>query len=173
MRATNIPYALGVDCPLDDERLTLAGLFFEAHAGLSATLAQRLEEETGLPPTWFDVLLRLGRSHGHMLRMTDLAEQTTLSPSGLTRVVDKLESEGLVRRKSCPSDRRGQNAVLTARGLKRLEAAVPKHVEHLDAALLNLLDPSDRELLERVLRKIRDTTRPGSTAGSCPVLRPT
>lgn len=162
-----------MDCPLDDERLTLAGLFFEAHAGLSATLARRLEEETGLAPTWFEVLLRLGRSHGHTLRMTDLAQQTTLSPSGLTRVVDRLESEGLVRRKSCPSDRRGQNAVLTAKGLKRLEAAVPKHVEHLDEVLVGMLDAADRKVLERVMRKIRDTTRPGSTAGACPALRPT
>lgn len=162
-----------MDSLLDDERLTLAGLFFEAHAGLSTTLAQRLEEDTGLAPTWFEVLLRLGRSPDHRLRMSDLAEQTTLSPSGLTRVVDRLEAEGLVRRKNCPSDRRGQNAVLTAKGLRRVESAVPKHVEHLDEVFLGMLDPTDRVVLERVMRKIRDTTRPGSTAGACPALRPT
>ena len=65
---------------------------------------------------WFEVLLRLARTPGGRLRMSDLAAQTTLTASGLTRVVDRLEDAGLVKREACPTDRRSTYAVLTAEG---------------------------------------------------------
>ena len=157
-----------MDCPLHDDRLTLAGLFFEAHAGLAAELERRLESECRLSGQWFEVMLRLARSPEHRLRMTDLAGQVTLTPSGLTRVVDRLEAEGLVRRESCPSDRRGFNAVLTAKGVKRIESAVPKHLEHIEELFTGILDAKERAALEGALRKVRDALHPCATAGAEP-----
>jgi MarR family 2-MHQ and catechol resistance regulon transcriptional repressor len=154
-----------MECPLHDERLTLAGLFFEAHAGLGAELDRRLEAECGLSSQWFEVMLRLARSPDHRLRMTDLAGQVTLTPSGLTRVVDRLEAEGFVRRESCKSDRRGSNAVLTSKGIKRIETAVPKHLEHLEELFTGILDGGERAALEGALRKVRDVLNPCATAG--------
>src|SRR4051794_25640045 len=95
---------------LDDARLTLAGLFFEAHAGVATELEHRLEAECGLTVSSFEVLLRLARSEGGRLRMSDLAAQVPLSASGLTRAVDRLVGQELVARETCPSDRRGSFA---------------------------------------------------------------
>jgi DNA-binding MarR family transcriptional regulator len=154
-----------VDCSFDDARLTLAGLFFEAHAGLTATLEQRLETECGLSIQWFEVLLRLARSSEQRLRMQELVAQVTLTPSGLTRVIDRLEEAGLVRREACPSDRRGAYAVLTTKGKRSIETAVPIHLEHLESTFTGLLSDSERANLESALRTLRDALHPcGETA---------
>jgi len=169
--ATTSSYALVVDhsdCPVDDDRLTLLGLLIETNAGLTAVAGQHLEADSGLSVQWFEVMLRLARSPNNRLRMTDLAAQVTLSPSGLTRAVDRLEHEGLVKREMCPSDRRGFNAILTPKGIKRLESAVPKHIEYLDELFTSTLDKQERVALEAALRKLRDAVRPQSTAGARP-----
>ncbi len=155
-----------MECSLHDSRLTLTGLFFEAHAGLARELERKLEAECGLTAQWFEILLRLARTEGGRLRMTDLARQVTLTSSGLTRAVDRLEAAGLVRRESCPSDRRGSNCVLTAKGRKRIEAAVPAHLDHIDVTLTSLLDHDEQAAFESILRKLRDTLRPESRAGA-------
>ena len=149
-----------MDSPLHDDRLTLSGLFFEAHSGLCRTLERRLETECGLSIQWFEVLLRLERSSERRLRMQELVAQVTLTPSGLTRVVDRLEEAGLVRRESCPSDRRGAYAVLTPKGKRRIDAALPVHLEHLESSFTGLLTDSERTSLEATLRKLRDAVHP-------------
>ncbi|MDX6235150.1 MAG: hypothetical protein QOH68_4317 [Nocardioidaceae bacterium] len=160
--------------PLADERLTTIGLFMEAHAGVTRELGRRLERDSGLPVQWFEVLLRLARTPGGQLRMTDLAAQTILTPSGLTRVVDKLEDAGLVRRQSCASDRRGSFATLTPKGRRRIEAAVPIHLGHINEVLTSALEPGDLEALSGLMRKLRDTFNPGAAAAStCPPLSST
>lgn len=78
-----------------------------------------------IPLAWYDVLLPLSRAEGQKLRLHELAEHAVLSRSGLTRLVDRLESEGLLRRESCPEDRRGYHAVLTATGEEALRRAWP------------------------------------------------
>lgn len=159
-------YDAAMECPLHDDRLTLAGLFFEAHAGVESALQRRLESECGLSVQWFEVLLRLARSDQHRLRMSDLAAQVTLTPSGLTRVVDRLEAEGYVKRVTCPSDRRGANASLTAKGLRKIQSAVPKHLEHVEEVITGILSAEETEGLERALRKVRDALHPCATAGA-------
>lgn len=150
---------------LQDPRLTLVGLFVEAEHGLARALAEGLGQDTGLSPQRFEVLLRLGRSPDRRLRMSDLAQQVTLTPSGLTRVVDRLEDEGYVRRDVCPTDRRGSFAVLTDEGLAVLEAALPRHVAQVDALFGGALDAGERCELERLLRRLRDHLYPEATSG--------
>jgi DNA-binding MarR family transcriptional regulator len=145
---------------LDDDRLTAVGLFLEAHAGLSDALGHALEVECGLSRQWFEILLRLARSPEHSLRMCDLATQTGLSPSGLTRAVDRLEETGLVTRQACASDRRVAYAALTPDGLDRIESAVAIHLDHIDAYFVALLTPNEIAQLERITRKLRDGLRP-------------
>lgn len=155
--------------PLDDDRLTTVGLFVESHAGFTRQLERRLERDCGLSTQWFEVLLRLARTPGGRLRMSDLAAQTTLTPSGLTRAVDRLEEAGLVQRESCPSDRRGSFAVLTADGRARIEAAVPLHLQHVDEVLAGALDAHELEALASLLRKLRDAVNPeAAKASECP-----
>ena len=155
--------------PLADERLTTLGLLVEAHAGLTRELERRLERDCGLPVQWFEVLIRLARTPGGQLRMTDLAAQTVLTPSGLTRVVDKLEAAGLVRRLSCPSDRRGSFATLTTKGRRRIEAAVPVHLAHIDELVGGVLSPTDLAELAALMRRLRDAVNPAAAeASTCP-----
>jgi DNA-binding MarR family transcriptional regulator len=148
--------------PLDDTRLASAGLFFEAYAGLSGALERRLAEECDLPAQWFEVLLRLARSPDHRLRMCDLAAQVALSPSGLTRAVDRLEDAGLVTRQQCPDDRRVAYASLTAAGLARIETAVPAHLAHLDEYFTGVLTDDELAQLTATMRKLRDHVNPGA-----------
>jgi DNA-binding MarR family transcriptional regulator len=148
---------------LDDERLTAVGLFFEAHAGLATILERRLAADCGLPSPWFEVLVRLARSPGAQLRMADLAAQVALSPSGLTRAVDRLEEAGLVARAECPSDRRGAFAVLTAEGRARLEAGLPGQLAEVEQHFSGVLSPGELDRLAATLRKLRDHLNP--TAG--------
>jgi DNA-binding MarR family transcriptional regulator len=145
---------------LEDDRLTTAGLFFEAHAGLAMALEQALEAECGLSRQWFEILLRLARSPDHRLRMCDLAAQTGLSPSGLTRAIDRLAAVDLVRRRSCPSDRRVSYAELTPAGVARIEAAAEVHLDHLEEHFFAHLSPAELRQLERITRKLRDELRP-------------
>ncbi len=145
---------------LDDDRLTAVGLFLEAHDGLSNALERALDADCGLSRQWFEILLRLARSPQHSLRMCDLAAQTGLSPSGLTRAIDRLEAVGLVRRRSCPSDRRVAYAELTADGFKRIESAAEIHLGHIDEHFIAHLSPEELHQLERITRKLRDQLRP-------------
>jgi DNA-binding MarR family transcriptional regulator len=77
----------------------------------------------------YDVLVQLAEAEGGSLRMSDLADRVLLSRSGLTRRLDGLVREGLVARRTCPEDRRGAFADITAAGRRRLEQAAPTHVE--------------------------------------------
>jgi DNA-binding MarR family transcriptional regulator len=163
--------AVRPDAPdqLKDERFTLAGLLLESAAGLRRELDRRLVEDCGLSLQWFELLLRLGRSPDRQLRMSDLADQTNLTPSGLTRAIDRLLEAGLVERLACPEDRRGAYAVLTAPGLERLEAAAGPHLRHLDETLLGVLSDDDKLALELLLRKIRDQVNPGAARPPQPI----
>ena len=151
--------------PIDDERLTAADLFFETHAGLSRALERSLAE-TGLSAQWFEVLLRLARTPGGRLRMCDLAAQVSMSPSGLTRAVDRLEAEGLVRREVCADDRRGAFAALTDNGRARIDRALPAHLEQLERSYTGVLTPAELAQLTAVLRKLREHVHPGTAAGA-------
>ena len=151
---------------VDHPNLTTIGLFAEAHAGLGALLERELETAHGLSGQRFEVLVRLVRSPGQRLRMSDLAAQTTLSASGLTRVVDRLVREGLVERAACPSDRRGSFAVLTAKGERQILAALPAHVAQITELLEGAFAAADLERFSALLRQLRDSVNPDAERAS-------
>lgn len=149
--------------------LDAVGLLLEAAAGVGQTFGRRLERETGLSLQWFDVLVRLARTPGEQLRMSDLAAQSTLSTSGLTRAVDRLVDGGLVVRKPCPDDRRVTYAVLTAAGRRRIHAALELHVSHLAEVLDGCLTASELAVLTDGLHRLRAVINPGAArASTCP-----
>ena len=140
----------------DDERLTTVGLLFESASGLRRVFERRLEESQSLTNQSFDVLIRLARSPGSELRMSELAAQTSLTPSGLTRSVDRLQEQGLVARRVCPEDRRGSFAVLTPEGQDLMDRAIPDHIAHIDEVLTDLFTRTEEETLTALLRRLRD-----------------
>ncbi|WP_433299576.1 MarR family winged helix-turn-helix transcriptional regulator [Actinoplanes sp. CA-030573] len=150
---------------LDDPRFTAVGLFAEAYTGLTARFAAQFEEHR-LSAVEFEVLMRLARSPGSRLRMTDLAGQTSLSTSGVTRVVDRMDRDGLVCREACPSDRRSSFAVITPAGRQRLEEVLPGHLALVQQWFIGQLSPDQLSGMLESLRTIRDAVNPCATAGS-------
>ena len=152
----------------DDERLTVMGLLAEAFGGLATRGAVQLAEH-GMAPVEFEVLLRLTRSPLGLLRMTDLSAQTSLTTSGVTRVVDRLVDRGLVTRQACDTDRRTTYAVVTDAGRALLESALPDHLALIEQWLVGPLRAGGGEDLDtfvRLLRRVRDHVVPCATAGS-------
>lgn len=149
----------------DDPRITAIGLLMETYSGLAARFAEQLEPH-GLSTVEFEVLMRLARSPGHQLRMSDLAAQTSLSTSGVTRVVDRMERDGLLCRRACPSDRRSSYAVVTDAGMERLDEALPGHLRIIEQCFTGQLDPTALHQLLASLRTVRDAVHPGATSGS-------
>jgi DNA-binding MarR family transcriptional regulator len=114
--------------PLTDRQMTAWRLFLRAHAVVTRRLEADLLAEHGLPLASYDVLVQLVEAPMRRLRMSELAERVLLSRSGLTRLVDRLEREGLVRREACTDDARGLFTVVTAVGVTRLREASPTHL---------------------------------------------
>jgi MarR family 2-MHQ and catechol resistance regulon transcriptional repressor len=153
---------------IDDPRITAMGLLAETYLGLTGRLACQMAEH-GLSPIEFEVLLRLGRSPGGQLRMTDLAAQTSLTASGVTRVVDRLERDSLVTRRACPSDRRSLYTVITQSGRTRLNGILPGHLELISEWFTGRLSDNELDGLLSGLRTVRDAVRPGAEAGASSV----
>jgi MarR family 2-MHQ and catechol resistance regulon transcriptional repressor len=154
-----------IDDLIRDERITAMGLLGEAAAGLAARCGPQLAEHD-LAPVEFEVLLRLARSPDGQLRMTDLSTQTGITTSGITRVIDRLDKDGLVRRAACPTDRRSSYAVITDRGRKRLEAVLPGHLALIQEWFTGRLRPHQLDALLGGLRIVRDAVRPDAAANS-------
>ena len=149
---------------LDDSRITAMGLLAETYLGLMSRLGCQIAEH-GLSSIEFEVLLRLGRSPQGQLRMTDLSAQTSLTASGVTRVVDRLERDGFVTRIACPTDRRSLYTVISESGRERLNTILPGHVDLIDKWFTGRLDPDQLDSLLSGLRVVRDAVRPGAEAG--------
>lgn len=149
------------DALFHDDRITAFGVFAEACTRLLARFATQLAEH-GLSGVEFEVLIRLARSPEQRLRMTELAGQVALTTSGITRVVDRLERDGLVVRESCPDDRRGSWAVLTEAGRGRLTAVLPGHLALISRLFTDRFRPGELDLLTARLRGIRDQVHPGA-----------
>jgi DNA-binding MarR family transcriptional regulator len=150
----------------DDDLLTLVGLMAETSAGLFHELHGRIEDLLGPAAPWFPLLIRLARSPGGRLRMTDLAAQANLTVSGLTRAVDRLEALGLVSRETCPSDRRGVFAVLTPAGSKLMRPVLRQHASDIAQLVDPVLKPAEQVALADLLRKLRDHVHPSAARGA-------
>jgi DNA-binding MarR family transcriptional regulator len=132
--------------------------FLNAQASLLRQLEAELVAAEGMTLAEFDVLIQLRLAPGVRLRMTELSDRVRLSPSGLTRLIDRLIQAGLVERGTCPSDRRGTFAILTPAGRERIRRARPIHFkgvhEHFGsrmspaqlAALADALEPLGQEM---------------------------
>ena len=144
---------------LDDPRIEAYGMLIEAHNELHNALQRNLDVEAGVPLGWLSVLIRLARSPDSRLRMTVLARDMTRSSSGLTRLIDRMEAEGVVQREACPEDRRGMLAVLTDQGRSLLASTAPCHVADLERLLGGALDEAELHELTGLLRRVRDHVR--------------
>lgn len=144
---------------LVDPRIEAFGMLIETNNELNNAVTRRLEGALSVPTPWLGVLIRLARAPERRMRMTLLAREMTMSTSGLTRLVDRIEAAGHVRREPCPEDRRGLLAVLTPAGQRLIADAAPMHVADLDRYLAAALAPHQLAQLTDLLRTVRDHIR--------------
>jgi DNA-binding MarR family transcriptional regulator len=133
--------SLGRPSRLTQPQIAAWRSFLRAHAAVTRKLEADLVAECQLPLAWYDVLVQLVEAPGHRLRMTDLAGAVLISRSGLTRLVDRLVADGLVRRQPAADDARGTFAVLTDAGYERLRAATPTHLRGIGRHVVDRLTP--------------------------------
>jgi DNA-binding MarR family transcriptional regulator len=125
----------------------------EVHSEIISRLDAELEREHGLPLTSYEVLMYLADAGGR-LRMGELADRLLLSRSGITRLVDRLERQGLVERERCVDDGRGFNAHLTEAGRRKLAVARPAHLAGVREHFLSRLDPAQLDQLAAAWRRV-------------------
>jgi len=121
--------------------------FLHVHAVLTRELDEELRRSHGLPLSSYDVLVNLESAPDRQMRMSELADAVLLSRSGLTRLVERLEREGLLSRADCPSDARGSLAVLTDVGMARLAEARKTHLRGVRERFLDHFDDAELEQL--------------------------
>src|SRR3954469_17174626 len=124
------------------------------HAALTKALDAQLEAEHGLPLSSYEVLMYLADAPGQRMRMSELAETILLSRSGLTRLVDRLERDGLICRQTCAQDARGAFAKLMPAGVEKLRAARATHLAGVRAFYLSHLSDAERDLLGDVWERM-------------------
>ena len=103
--------------------MTAWGGLLRSHATMTRAMNAQLVSEHGITLSDYDVLIQLYHAEGRRLRRIDLARSVLLTASGITRLLDGLESCGLVGKENCDSDRRVTYAVLTEAGVKKVEEA--------------------------------------------------
>jgi len=128
--------------------------FLATDSAITRELAERLMGAPGLTLSGYDVLVQLARAPERKLRNIELAKAVVLTRSGVTRLVDGLERDGLVRRASCPSDKRGTFVALTSEGARRLREAVGTHVEGVRELFLERLGQGGREQMDALLASL-------------------
>jgi DNA-binding MarR family transcriptional regulator len=141
------------------ERLRTWRLYFESALALVDVLDAELERDAGITLRWYDALVHL-EDLPEGLRMNELAERILYSKSGLTRVVDRLEETGLVRRVRPDNDRRSILVALTDKGRKTMEQARRHHRQAIEEHFSAYLSDTDIKTLTRVLEKLSAHARP-------------
>lgn len=133
------------------------GSLVRAYAGIARELDARLSSEHDLTINEYEVLLLLARAEGLRLRRIDLATQLILSPSGITRMLDRLGAAGLVDKAECASDRRVTYAVLTEDGMTRLKAAGRSHDAVIEELVGGRLAKPELKTLAEILERLPGT----------------
>ena len=127
-----------------------------AFSRLEGVLAAEMKAETGMAMERYGILLMLAQAEDGAMRPSDLADALPITRSGTTRLVDRLEGDGLVVRRSCESDRRGNLIVLTAKGEEIFREAGRVHLRGIDEHIGAQLTKQEMNDLRRILAKLSD-----------------
>jgi len=136
--------------------------YLQSHASILRILDAELVTEHGMTTRDYEVLLYLAQADGRRLAMSELAESTMLTRSGITRLVDGLVDCGLIERVSCPKDARVSYAQLTDAGYEKLRAAGCTHVAGIHRMFLEHFSPEELDQLASLLSRLPGANRGGS-----------
>jgi DNA-binding MarR family transcriptional regulator len=135
------------------------GALLQVQAALVPQLDRRLRRAASLPLGWYDVLLELQAADDKRCTMSQLAERVVLSRTRVSRMVDELVAEGLVKKEAHPTDARSAYAVITDEGLARFRSAAPVYRDLIRREFAEGLSEHELEVLVRTLGKVRDRAR--------------
>ncbi|MEU5692146.1 MarR family transcriptional regulator [Actinosynnema sp. NPDC020468] len=128
--------------------------FMTAVTKLTEHLDRQLQRDSRMPVAYYEILVALSEAPARAMRMSELAAVCHSSRSRLSHAVARLEKEGWVARRACPSDRRGSIAELTRAGFAALEAAAPGHVTAVREHLFDVLTPEQLSQLDVICRAV-------------------
>jgi DNA-binding MarR family transcriptional regulator len=133
--------------PLSDLELGAWRGLLRTSACVCKQLDAELEAAQGIALSTYEVLAYVSEASGERMRMCDLAASANLSRSGLTRLIDRLERDGLIERQRCNNDARGAWAKLTTDGREQLESAREVQLSALRRLFLSNLSPAEQAML--------------------------
>ena len=139
---------------LSDRELAAWKGLLATHSRLVHELDAELESRHGLPLSSYEVLMNLDYADGNRLRMGELADRLLLSRSGITRLADRLEKQGLIERRRCDDDGRGYFAQLTERGRDLVTAARPDHLADVRRHFVDRLDAEEIDALGAIWKRL-------------------
>lgn len=122
---------------------------------VESELERQLQRDSGLPTTYFEIMVSLSEAPDRTLRMSELAERSRFSRSRLSHAIARMEQQGWVERRGCPSDKRGAFAVLTEKGFGMLEAAAPGHVAQVRTLMFDVLSEEQIAQLGEICATLR------------------
>ncbi|MBC2876022.1 MULTISPECIES: MarR family winged helix-turn-helix transcriptional regulator [Streptomyces] len=134
--------------------------YLHATTLLEDHLDRQLQRDAGMPHIYYALLVQLSEAPRRRMRMTELAQQVKITRSRLSHAVARLEKNGWMRREDCPSDRRGQVAVLTDEGFEVLRRTAPGHVAAVRAAIFDRLTPEQVTELGEICATIASGLQP-------------
>lgn len=146
---------------------------FYMHAStlLEDHLDRQLQRDAGMPHIYYGLLVQLAEAPRRRLRMTELAMNAKITRSRLSHAIARLEKNGWVRREDCPSDKRGQFAVLTDEGYGVLRRTAPGHVAAVRQALFARLTPEQQKSLGEIMEIVAEGLQPNDAGADLPWLR--
>jgi DNA-binding MarR family transcriptional regulator len=142
------------DVEISAQRIAAWRALLSAHAAQIARLTVAFAEEDLPPLSWYEVLRTVHDSPEKAMRPRDLGCGVTITRSGMTRLLDRMEAAGLVERTSCDSDRRGLWVNLTAAGERTLREMAPVYERELRAGFAGALSDEEARTLERLLERM-------------------
>ncbi|MFJ3497425.1 MarR family winged helix-turn-helix transcriptional regulator [Streptomyces sp. NPDC086091] len=145
--------------------------FLNATTLLDDSLDRQLQRDAGMPHVYYGLLVQLAEAPRRRLRMTELAMNAKITRSRLSHAVARLEKNGWVRREDCPSDKRGQFAVLTEDGVAVLREAAPGHVAAVRRGLFDRLTAEQQKALGEIMEIVAEGLQPSEAGADLPWLR--
>ncbi len=142
--------------PLDPAEERAWRAFIRASVVVPRVLEAEMHAAHGVTMTEYFVLVNLSEAEERSLRMSELAARGAMSLSAISRVVGGLARRGLVERVRCPSDGRGQLAVLTEEGLARLEEVYPTHLAGVRRHVMRHLEGLDLDRFASALDRVAE-----------------
>ncbi|MEU0288921.1 MarR family transcriptional regulator [Streptomyces sp. NPDC005908] len=156
---------------LTDEEQRVWRAYVDATTLLEDHLDRQLQRDAGMPHVYYGLLVKLAEAPRRRLRMTELAKDAKITRSRLSHAVARLEKNGWVRREDCPSDKRGQFAVLTDEGMEVLRTHAPGHVEAVRQAVFDRLTPEQQKSLGEIMKIVAEGLQPSEAGADLPWLR--